>query len=134
MFLQILINILMLTVSSYLYTIHIKESTYCLWDKSWISVLDENDKAIDRNGCQYGECNEMICNSLWNIPGAAFVKISMLEPSSRQLHYTYIDTLWIILLTGISCLTLHNIIFVFLTDRREKSLNNIQAEFTLRTE
>jgi hypothetical protein len=112
-----MISFLSLSIS--LYTVHITESTYCLWDGTWLNAKDEDGYTIEHKSCQYGDCNEIMCDMLWNTPGAASVSVSMLEPSSKQLHYTYIDTTWIVLFSSIIIGIIMNIISLCLIKKRK---------------
>ena len=106
--------ILLLSISciSYLFYTHRKDNTYYLWNGTHLAAKNTMDKDIEIINCGNGECNQIMRNWLLNMPGLAFVCVSLLEPSAIPVIYTYLDTIWIVVLGCVSLMLVSEIVLI----------------------
>lgn len=83
-----------------------------------ILLQNEMHKDIEIINCGNGECSKIMGNWLLNKPGIAFVSVSLLEPSTRPVTYTYLDTIWIVVIGCVSLVLVSEIVSTLLNCRK----------------
>ena len=121
---RIVISLICIGLALNLYLNNRASHPYCLWEGAHVMGTYDNGSYTNIEACQYDNCDITLCNMI-NKKGMLDVTIEKDYILNTQPNFTYIDSLWILLLILLSVIPIIDIISLI----RTKYSNKIDIDY-----